>query len=292
MELWFSEDFSGGSRFGARVSQVLASHKSEYQQIDILATETFGRMLVIDGKVQACELDEFIYHEMLAHPALLSHPSPKRVLVAGGGDGGTVREALKHPQVEKLTLVEIDAKVIEMCQEHIPTLADKLGQDKRLTIAPDDASRIIREARDLDVILVDSSDPVVPSEALFEAEFFRELHAALAPGGITALQAGSPFLGPDQVAKMAVDLKSFFPVVHLITIPVPSYPGGTWCLALAMKSDWNPRADGGETLRKRFKERGLEGQTNYLTPGMLGPCFEVPAFLMKAYQRFRSTVPV
>ena len=122
------------------MSQVLASHKSEYQQIDILATETFGRMLVIDGKVQACELDEFIYHEMLAHPALLSHPSPKRVLVAGGGDGGTVREALKHPQVEKLTLVEIDAKVIEMCQEHIPTLADKLGQDKRLTIAPDEPS--------------------------------------------------------------------------------------------------------------------------------------------------------
>ena len=99
MELWFSEDFSGGSRFGARVRQVLDSHKSKYQQTDILATETFGRMLVIDGKVQACELDEFIYHEMLAHPALLSHPSPKKVLVAGGGDGGTVREALKHPEV-------------------------------------------------------------------------------------------------------------------------------------------------------------------------------------------------
>jgi spermidine synthase len=290
LELWFSEDFSGGSRFGARVSQVLASHKSEYQQIDILATETFGRMLVIDGKVQACELDEYIYHEMLTHPALLSHPNPRRVLVAGGGDGGTVRECMKHPSVEKVTLVEIDAKVIELCQEHIPTLACEL-ENTRLTIAPDDASRVIREARDLDVILVDSSDPVGPSESLFQAEFFAELHTALAPGGITCLQAGSPFLGPDQVAKMTVDLKSYFPVVHLITIPVPSYPGGTWCLALAQKSDWNPRSDGGDTLRTRFHERGLEGKMNYLTPSMLGPCFEAPAFLMKAYQRFRNAVP-
>lgn len=291
MELWFSEDFSGGSRFGARVSQVLASYKSDYQQIDILSTETFGRMLVIDGKVQACEMDEFIYHEMLAHPALLSHPAPKKVLVAGGGDGGTVRECLKHGCVERLTLVEIDAKVIELCRQHMPSLAGRLT-DQRLTIAPDDASRVIRQARDLDVILVDSSDPVGPSESLFEVEFFEELHCALAPGGLTCLQAGSPFLGPDQVAKMVVDLKTIFPVVHLLTIPVPSYPGGTWCLALALKADWNPRADGGEILRERFRERGLEGQTNYLTPNMLGPCFEVPAFLMKAYQRFRGAVPV
>lgn len=291
MELWFSEDFSGGSRFGARVSQVLASHRSEFQQIDILETEIFGRMLVIDGKVQACELDEYIYHEMLTHPALLSHPNPRKVLVAGGGDGGTVREVLKHPSVEEVTLVEIDPKVIELCRQHIPTLAYEL-ENSRLTIAPDDASRVIREARDLDVILVDSSDPVGPSEALFEAQFFDELHVALAPGGITCLQAGSPFLGPDQVAKMTVDLKNFFPVVHIITIPIPSYPGGTWCLALAQKTDWNPRGDGGETLRTRFQERGLEGKMSYLTPAMLGPCFEVPAFLMRAYQRFRDAVPV
>lgn len=291
MELWFSEDFSGGSRFGARVSKVLASLKSDYQQIDVLETETFGRMLVIDGKVQACELDEFIYHEMLAHPALLSHPNPAKVLVAGGGDGGTVRECLKHALVSELTLVEIDRKVIELCQVYIPTLASTLSDEPRLKIAPDDASKVIREARDLDVILVDSSDPVGPSEALFEPEFFAELHTALAPGGVTALQAGSPFLGPDQVAKMVIDLKSYFPVVHLMTIPVPSYPGGTWCLALALKEDWNPRGDGGEELRKRFNDRNLEGKTSYLTPSMLGPCFEVPAFLKRAYDRFRSAVP-
>ena len=288
MELWFSEDFSGGSRFGARVSQVLASHKSEFQQIDILDTEVFGRMLVIDGKVQACELDEFIYHEMLTHPALLSHAAPRKVLVAGGGDGGTVRECLKHPSVESVVLVEIDPKVIELCQQHMPTLASKLSGDKRVRVEPDDATKVIREARDLDVILVDSSDPVGPSEALFETQFFEELHAALAPGGITCLQAGSPFLGPEQVAKMAVDLKKFFPVVHLITIPVPSYPGGSWCLALASKADWNPRGDTGTTLRNRFAERGLDGQMNYLTQAMLGPCFEVPAFVMRAFHQFQE----
>lgn len=292
MELWFSEDFSGGSRFGARVSKVLASHRSEFQQIDILDTEVFGKMLVIDGKVQACELDEFIYHEMLTHPAMLSHRAPKKVLVAGGGDGGTVRECLKHPTVEKVTLVEIDRKVIELCLEHIPSLACKLEGEAKLRVEPADATKVIREARGLDVILVDSSDPVGPSEALFAEEFFAELHAALAPDGITCLQAGSPFLGVDQVAKMVADLKKYFPMVHLLTIPIPSYPGGSWCLALASKADWNPRGDGGTTLRERFTERGLEDNTNYLTRDMLGPCFEVPAFVMQAYRRYRETVSV
>lgn len=290
LELWFSEDFSGGSRFSARVEQVLASHRSEFQQIDILSTEAFGRMLVIDGKVQACELDEFVYHEMLTHPALLSHPEPKRILVAGGGDGGTVRECLRHPLVQEVTLIEIDRQVIELCQAHIPSLASSLEEDRRVTVRAADAAEAIRAARDLDVILVDSSDPVGPSEALFQPEFFEEIHAALAPDGITCLQAGSPFLGLKQVAKMVVDLKAFFPMVHLMTIPVPTYPGGTWCLALASKSDHNPRGDGGLTLRQRFAERGLEGQTRYLSSGMLGPCFEVPPFLLKEIYAFMATV--
>jgi spermidine synthase len=281
LELWFSEDFSGGSRFGARVEQVLASHRSEFQQIDILETEAFGRMLVIDGKVQACELDEFVYHEMLTHPALLSHPAPARILVAGGGDGGTVRECLMHPEVREVTLVEIDRRVIELCQQYIPRLASSLDDDPRVTVRAADAAEVIRAARDMDVILVDSSDPVGPSEALFQPEFFEEIHAALAPNGITCLQAGSPFLGLRQVAQMVVDLKKFFPVVHLMTIPVPTYPGGTWCLALASKSDHNPRGDGGLTLRSRFEARGLDGKTRYLTSGMLGPCFEVPPFLLR-----------
>lgn len=285
MELWFSEDFSGGSRFGARVTQVLASHRSEYQQIDILETEVFGKMLVIDGKVQACELDEFVYHEMLAHPALLCHEEPKKVLVAGGGDGGTVRECLKHPTVEEIVLVEIDEKVIELSKRYLPTLASQLENNDRVRIHPVDASKVIQQARDFDVILVDSSDPVGPSEALFQSSFFEELHAALSPNGITCLQAGSPFLDAELVAAMSRDLSQFFPVVHLITIPVPSYPGGTWCLALASKAEWDPATDSSGVLQQRFAKRELVEGTRYLTQTMLKSCFDVPAFLQKALLR-------
>ncbi len=290
MELWFSEDFTGGSRFGARVEQVLASYRSEYQQIDILQTEAFGRMLVIDGKVQACELDEFVYHEMLAHPALLAHPAPNNVLVAGGGDGGTVRECLRHPQVERVTLVEIDHKVTELCQRHIPSIASSLDGNPRLHFRPADATEVIRNARNVDVILVDSSDPVGPSEALFQPAFFAELHRALSPTGVTCLQAGSPFLGGDQVAQLVADLERFFPVVHLMTIPVPTYPGGTWCLALACKQGPSLRADGGEKLKQRFFGRNLQGQTKYLTAGMLGPCFEISPFLRSSLEKFKTEV--
>ncbi len=256
MDLWFTEDVHDGWQFSVRVEEVLVTERSEFQRIDILQTRDFGRMLVLDGKVQACELDEFIYHEMLAHVPLLCHSEPKRVLVAGGGDGGALREVFKHPSVTEGVLVDIDRRVIELCQEFMPALSASVAEDPRLVQAPADAAEYLREARDLDVILVDSSDPVGPSEKLFSKEFYQSLYDALSEDGLVSLQAGSPLFFRKQVRDLMDDLKQVFRHAHLMALPMPTYPGGYWTLAVASKKV-DPCGLTFEELTRRYKERGL-----------------------------------
>lgn len=229
---WFSEELSGQWRQSMPVKQVLVDQQSPFQHIQVFETLDFGRMLVLDGKVQCTERDEFTYHEMLAHLPLCSHPAPARVLVVGGGDGGTVREVLKHPSVTTATLIEIDEQVIEVCRRWLPGLAAGLS-DPRLEIVTRDAAEVIRSVAPQDVILVDSSDPEGPSEVLFTEKFFRSLKAALLPDGVIALQAGSPFFFPRQIADARAKLEGIFRYVRPYMVPVPTYPGGTWCLIAA-----------------------------------------------------------
>lgn len=229
---WFSEELSGQWRQAMPVKQILVDQKSPFQHIQVFETLDFGRMLVLDGKVQCTERDEFTYHEMLAHVPMCTHPSPQKVLVVGGGDGGTVREVLKHKSVEKATLIEIDEQVIEVCRQWLPGLAAGLS-DPRLSIVTRDAAEVIRSVPPQDVILVDSSDPEGPSEVLFTEKFFRSLKSALQPDGVIALQAGSPFFFPRQIADARAKLESIFAFVRPYMVPVPTYPGGTWCLIAA-----------------------------------------------------------
>ncbi|MGE0487793.1 MAG: polyamine aminopropyltransferase [Vulcanimicrobiota bacterium] len=276
MDLWFTEDYHDGWELSVRVNEVLVTETSPYQRIDILQTRDFGRMLVLDGKVQACELDEFIYHEMMAHVTLLTHPNPRRVLVAGGGDGGAMREVMRHPSVERGVLVDIDERVIQLCNQFMPTLSEGLAREPRLVTAPADAAEYLRKARDLDVILVDSSDPVGPSEALFQMDFYRSLKNALAPGGMVCLQAGSPFFYRDQIVTMVRQLREVFPVVRLGIIPVPTYPSGNWCLAFA-SLETDPGSIDAGLLERRQRERGFT--TRYYTPQMHHAAMVLPPFL-------------
>jgi spermidine synthase len=277
LDLWFTEELHSDWRTSVKVTDTLASVQSPYQHIDVLQTEGHGRMLVIDGKIQACELDEFVYHEMLTHLPLLTHKAPRRVLVIGGGDGGTMREVMRHPSVEKGILAEIDQVVIDLCQEWMPTLGAGLTSSPRLEVAARDASEYIREVKDLDAILVDSSDPEGPSERLFTVEFYRELAAALAPGGIISFQAGSPFFYQEQISRMYRDLKQVFEHVRPYLVPIPTYPSGTWCLMTA-SSTLDPLAVAPAELERRMQQRGIK-ETRFYTPYTHLGSLALPPFL-------------
>ena len=210
------------------VKDVLYEGRSKYQRIEIIRNKDYGRVLLLDGLVQTTERDEFTYHEMLVHPAMCSHPRPAKVLIIGGGDGGALREVLKHP-AKKAWLVEIDGRVIEACRGHFPWLRSAL-RDPRAELVVEDGSVFIDKVREtFDVILVDSSDPVGPSTVLHQEAFYRKLKSKLNPGGIIAAQAGSLMLHLDSHARKSAFLKRIFRRARLYLGPVPTYPVGMWC---------------------------------------------------------------
>jgi spermidine synthase len=250
------------------VKDVLYEGRSEFQRIEIIRNRDYGRVLLLDGLLQTTERDEFYYHEMLVHPALACHPRPSKVLIIGGGDGGALREVLRHPVV-KVWLVEIDGRVIEACRRHFPWLKAAL-KDPRAELAVADGNVFIEEVREkFDVILVDSSDPVGPSTVLHEEAFYRKLKSRLNPGGVIAAQAGSLMLHQDSHAMKSVFLKKLFRHSGLYLGPVPTYPVGMWC--------YNFLSDGVDPLAPRRMRipKGLK----YYNAEVHRAAFALPNFL-------------
>ncbi len=228
MELWFHEKTGIGlqSALKIKIERTLFRRRSEIQEVAVLETKGFGRMLVIDGVIMLTELDEAAYHEMIAHVPLLTHPRPARVLVVGGGDGGAVREILKHPEVEKVVLCEIDPLVVQVCQEYLPGLARGLDDGRVEIIHQDGAAYVADKKAAFEVIVVDSPDPFGPAKALFEEPFYASLQEALSPGGLSVSQAESYFFHP-QVIKALFDFipRLFLRNAYYYT-QVPTYPSG------------------------------------------------------------------
>jgi spermidine synthase len=211
-----------------RVKNILYSHQSPYQKIEVIENEYFGKVLLLDGLVQTTERDEFYYHEMLVHPAFITHPSPKDILVIGGGDGGVLKEIPRYP-IKRLQLVEIDSQVVEVSKKFFPWLFSCLD-DKRVELVIADGHEFIQKTPGkFDVVLVDSSDPVGPSLRLHEEAFYKDLKNCLNPEGVVTTQLGSSFFHLEEIKKKRVSLNNVFKIVSLYTGPVPSYPGGTWC---------------------------------------------------------------
>jgi spermidine synthase len=213
-----------------QIKRTLFKKKSHFQEIEVIENSNFGHMLFLDGLVQTTEKDEFFYHEMLIHPAMVTHPTPKQILIIGGGDGGALRQTLQYP-VEKVRMVEIDPAVIEASKKYFPWLLPSL-EDERADLVIADGKEFLAESDETyDVIFIDSSEPVGPSVTLHEKNFYNLIRARLASQGIACVQMGAPFFQIESLKAAKNDLKDVFKIVRFYLAPVPTYPGGNWCYA-------------------------------------------------------------
>ena len=259
---WFSEVArEAGIAISWSIEEHLDHAKTDYQTIDVYKTAHWGNLMVIDGFVMLTTRDNFLYHEMLTHPALFSHADPKRVLIIGGGDCGTLSEVLKHQTVEKCTQVEIDEEVTRLAEKHFPELCRR-NEDPRAELIFDDGLAYINQLKpgSLDLIIVDSTDPIGPAEGLFGPDFVADCHRALAEGGIMVQQSESPLIHQHLIRGIRDNMeKAGFTDIRTLGFPQPCYPSGWWSATQASKNVQLGPADSA-----RFDASGIE--TRYYNP--------------------------
>lgn len=267
---WFSEKQNANVAIQCRIEKVLHEETTEFQHLQVFDTQQFGRMLVLDGAIQTTINDEFVYHEMISLPAINTHPSPKKVLVIGGGDGGAIREIAKHPKVETATLVEIDGKVIEYSRKYLPEISVALDNNPKVDVLVEDGIKHIHEHKNYyDVILVDSTDPVGPAVGLFAAEFYRGIFEALKDDGIFVAQTESPFFNKELIINVQKDVKSIFPLTKLYLAFIPTYPSGMWSFTMGSKK-YDPE--------KIDKSQIVDTKTRYYNADVHFGAFALPNF--------------
>lgn len=238
MELWFTEEHTKNVRFSVKVNNVLYTRQSEFQRIDIFESPEFGRFLTLDGYMMLTEKDEFIYHEMIVHIPVCAKKGVKKVLVIGGGDGGTVRELLRYDCIESIDLVEIDPLVVESCKKYLPFTANSLD-DGRVHIFYEDGLKFVRRFENAyDLIIVDSTDPFGPGEGLFTKEFYGNCYKALKEDGVLVNQHESPFYENDALAMQRAHkrIAASFPISRVYSAHIPTYPSGHWLFGFASKN--------------------------------------------------------
>jgi len=270
MGLWFTEKQTEDFGITAKINKTLHTEKTDFQKLDMVETAEWGNMLILDDMVMTTEKDEFVYHEMIAHVPLFTHPNPKHVLVVGGGDGGVIREILKHPSVEKAVLVEIDGKVIEYSKKFLPSIAGDL-EDSRVEVKVADGFMHIAESENaFDVIMVDSTEPVGPAVNLFSKGFYAGIAKALKEDGVFVAQSDNPWFKADLIEQVFQDVKEIFPITKLYTANIPTYPSGLWTFTIGSK-----KHDPLQVKPERFHEI----DTKYYTEEIHQASFALPKFV-------------
>ena len=278
MAKWFNNQYSPHTVLKTRIKKQLYKGKSTYQKIDVYDSYDFGRMLVLDDIVNVTEKDEFIYHEMMAHIPLFTHPNPEKVLVIGGGDGGLVREIAKHPQVKQIDLVEIDPAVINTSKRYLPNVAQGL-KESRLNIFFEDGSRYVKNRTNVyDVIIIDAPDPLGAGKRLFKKTFYSNCFQALKEDGVLTTHSETPTF-KKEVRLMQSIYRTFnqlFPLVGMFTACIPSYSIGMWCFVFCSKK-YDPLKDFQATHYRKYNIK-----TRYYNEAIHRAAFALPNFLISS----------
>lgn len=235
MDLWVTEYQTPALGFSCKITETLRVEKTPFQDLAVVVTEQFGKMLLLDGMVMTTDQDEFVYHEMISMVALNSHPHPRKVLIIGGGDGGALREVVRHPEVEKGVLVEIDDRVIQSSRDFFPDLACAFSNPKAEVVVDDGIKYIQAHKNEFDVILVDSTEPVGPAVVLFSPEFYQSCFEALKEDGMLVAQSESPFFNQQVIQTVYGGINQIFPITNLYLASIPTYPSGLWSFTIGSK---------------------------------------------------------
>ena len=274
--MWIEEklEIKNGRALKVRIIKSLEKIKSEFQEIEVVESESFGKILLIDGIIMLTDADEFCYHEMITHIPLCVHPKAQKVLVIGGGDGGTVREILKHDSVNEVDVCEIDEKVIEISKKHFPYLANSFN-DPKVKVYCEDGNKFIKNHKDeYDIIIVDSSDPIGPAEVLFRREFYEAMYQALKNNGIVVTQAESFFYHKKIIKSLFSFIKEIYPISEYYYTLVPTYPSGIIGFTFCSKK-YHPIQDFNETEILKLND------LKYYNQKIHKASFALPAFVQE-----------
>ena len=275
---WMQEQLHDDYAQALRIDETLYDSETDHQRLKVFRNGTFGRVLTLDDVVQTTEGDNFVYHEMMTHVPILAHGTAKRVCIVGGGDGGMAREALKHTGVEHVTMVEIDAGVVEFSKEYLPMLSDGAFDDPRLNLVIDDGAEFMKTTEGgFDVMIIDSTDPIGPGEVLFTDHFYGHAKRALSADGILVTQNGVPFLQGNELTGTMRAFQTLFSDAWCYLATVPTYAGGP--MAFGWGTDSDARHTDLQILRERFAKSLIS--PDYYTPEVHKAAFALPGYVLK-----------
>lgn len=283
-DLWFNEYHVKDSvKLGLNIQEILHTEDTPFQKLQMYRNDTFGVFMTLDGFIQVTEKDEFVYHDMICHPALAVNPNIKKVLIIGGGDGGTAREIARYPHIETIDMVEIDGAVVEACKKYMPSTASVFSNEPRLNLIIGDGLKFVEESNDstYDLILVDSTDPAGPGEGLFTVKFYENCYRVLKEDGILINQHECAFhsLDAEQMQKAHKKIKKVFPIAKVYGFNIPTYATGYWYFGFASKK-YDPITD---LKSEKWNDIGLK--TKYYNTEIHTGAFSLPNYVKEVLSK-------